>query len=184
MGEHLPVKLGDVAEIVMGQSPSSETCNRDGIGDPLLNGPTEFGPHHPSPIQFTTDPRKHSNPGDLLFCVRGSTGRMNWSDRRYAIGRGIAAIRHKENRLMQPFIRSVIEYNLPNLLQVATGSVFSNVSARQLAQIPYPCIEEKEKEAVAAFFGALDDKIDLNRRMNETLEAMARAFFRDWFVDF
>jgi type I restriction enzyme, S subunit len=32
--------------------------------------------------------------------------------------------------------------------------------------------------------GALDDKIDLNRRMNETLEAMARALFKDWFVDF
>ena len=41
-----------------------------------------------------------------------------------------------------------------------------------------------EQRAIAAILGALDDKIDLNRRMNETLEAMARAIFKDWFVDF
>ena len=41
-----------------------------------------------------------------------------------------------------------------------------------------------EQTAIASILGALDDKIDLNRRMNETLEAMARAIFKDWFVDF
>ena len=41
-----------------------------------------------------------------------------------------------------------------------------------------------EQGEIAATLGALDDKIDLNRRMNETLEAMARAIFKDWFVDF
>ena len=41
-----------------------------------------------------------------------------------------------------------------------------------------------EQDAIASILGALDDKIDLNRRMNETLEAMARAIFKDWFVDF
>ena len=41
-----------------------------------------------------------------------------------------------------------------------------------------------EQEAIAAVLGALDDRIELNRRMNETLEAMARALFKDWFVDF
>ena len=42
----------------------------------------------------------------------------------------------------------------------------------------------REQHAIASVLGALDDKIDLNRRMNETLEAMARAIFKDWFVDF
>jgi type I restriction enzyme S subunit len=46
-------------------------------------------------------------------------------------------------------------------------------------------VPPKEKQrAIASILGALDDKIDLNRRMNETLEAMARAIFKDWFVDF
>lgn len=185
MGEPLLVKLGDVADIVMGQSPAGDTCNRNGIGDPLLNGPTEFGPHHPVATQFTTDAKKYSKYQDILFCVRGSTtGKMNWSDREYAIGRGIAAIRHKRNTGFQPLIRCIIEYHLPTLLQAATGSTFPNVSARQLAEIPFASVSEGEQLAIASLFGALDDKVELNRQTNETLEAMAHALFKDWFVDF
>ena len=85
----------DVAEIVMGQSPPGEAVARESVWLPLLNGPTEFGPHHPVPVQFTTDARKGAQKGDILFCVRGSTpGRMNWADQDYAIGHGVAAIRH------------------------------------------------------------------------------------------
>lgn len=169
----------------MGQSPAGEDCNREGLGLPLLNGPTEFGPSHPEPTQFTTDPKKRALPGDLLFCVRGSTtGRMNWADQEYAIGRGIAAIRHKLTPKLQPLVRAVIEQHLPVLLQAATGSTFPNVSGPQLAAIPFPNVAPTDALAIAFVLGALDDKIELNRRMNETLEAMARAIFKDWFVDF
>ena len=44
--------------------------------------------------------------------------------------------------------------------------------------------DKTEQRAIAHVLGTLDDKIELNRRMNETLEAMARALFKDWFVDF
>src|SRR5437764_11087165 len=99
-----PKRLAEIATITMGQSPQGETCNFSGEGLALLNGPTEFGPYHPIPAQFTTDARKLARADDLLFCVRGSTtGRMNWADQDYAIGRGIAAIRHKSNRSIQPF---------------------------------------------------------------------------------
>jgi type I restriction enzyme, S subunit len=47
-----------------------------------------------------------------------------------------------------------------------------------------PILDRRDQEAIAAVLGALDDKIELNRRMNRTLEAMARALFRSWFVDF
>ena len=176
--------LSDVADIVMGQSPPGGTVSRD-HGLPLLNGPTEFGSHHPTPVQFTTDARKRAMPGDVLFCVRGSTtGRMNWADREYAIGRGVAAIRHREGQDLQPMLRGVIEHHLPSLLAQATGSTFPNVSAKQLEAIPYPDLTLDEQRAIAHVLGTLDDKIELNRRMNETLEAMARALFRSWFVDF
>ena len=176
--------LGDVAEIVMGQSPPGKTVS-EFHGLALLNGPTEFGAHHPVPVQFTTDARKFADKGDLLFCVRGSTtGRMNWADQRYAIGRGVAAIRHRHETTLQPFIRAVIEFALPELLTQATGSTFPNVSAHQLAAIPYPNLDEEKQRAIAHILGTLDDKIELNRRMNATLEGMARALFQSWFVDF
>ena len=182
VGRH--VRLRDVAEVLMGQSPLGETVSS--VGDvPLLNGPTEFGSHHPWPVQFTSDARKLAQPGDILFCVRGSsTGRMNWADREYAIGRGLAAIRHHEDTSLQSLVRGVIELALPNLLAQATGSTFPNLSSQQIAAIPFPAISLEEQRAIAHVLGTLDDKIELNRRMCETLEAMARAFFQSWFVDF
>ena len=122
---------------------------------------------HPTPVQFTIDARKYAQPGDILFCVRGSTtGRMNWADQEYAIGRGVAAIRHKNDSALQPFVRGVIELGLSELLA-------------QLAEIPYPSLDEDEQRAIAHILGTLDDKIELNRRMNQTLEEMARAIFRE-----
>jgi|GEM_PF-1235352 len=97
MNEWKVGRFTDVAEIVMGQSPQGENCNSNGNGKPLLNGPTEFGVKYPLPVQYTTDPIKCSKKNDILFCVRGSTtGRMNWADQEYVIGRGIASMRHRK----------------------------------------------------------------------------------------
>ena len=55
---------------------------------------------------------------------------------------------------------------------------------KEVANLPIPLPPLAEQKAIAAVLGALDDKIELNRRMNATLEAMARALFQSWFVDF
>ena len=170
--------LAAVTEIVMGQSPPGETCNSAGIGLPLLNGPTEFGSHHPEPTQYTVDPRKTAAPGDLLFCVRGSTtGRMNWADQTYAIGRGIAAIRHRDSGVLQPLVRAVIEHDLPRLLQAATGSTFPNVSRDQLGAVAWPDLSQGDEAFAARVIGALDDKIEVNRRRAAYLVQLCRLVF-------
>lgn len=64
-----------------------------------------------------------------------------------------------------------------------TGSTVSNVRIPILEALKIPRLGRTEK-AIGQLLGSLDDKIELNRRMNETLEAMAQAIFRDWFVDF
>ena len=65
-----------------------------------------------------------------------------------------------------------------------TGSTVSNLRIPLLEALPIPHPPLAEQKAIAAVLGALDDKIELNRRMNGTLEAMARALFQSWFVDF
>lgn len=179
------ITLGDVAEIIMGQSPAGETCNDTGNGTPLLNGPTEFGDFHPNPVQHTTDPKKFSQVGDILFCVRGSTtGRMNWADQEYAIGRGLAAIRHKKGKEFQPFLRGILDYYLPYLLTEATGSTFPNVSSQQLNNLVVDIPPLPTQRRIADILSALDEKIELNRQANATLEALAQSIFREWFVEF
>jgi type I restriction enzyme S subunit len=71
-----------------------------------------------------------------------------------------------------------------NLVAQGNGSVFTNLKTEILKSHKVKIPKPNEQSAIASTLGALDDKIDLNRRMNETLEAMARAIFKDWFVDF
>ena len=63
-------------------------------------------------------------------------------------------------------------------------TVQATLNLRDVAQLPIALPPEPQRRAIAHILGTLDDKIDLNRRMNETLEAMARALFKSWFVDF
>ncbi|WP_082224033.1 restriction endonuclease subunit S [Pseudorhodobacter wandonensis] len=66
----------------------------------------------------------------------------------------------------------------------ASGATRNALTKGMIEKFEIPLIPLPEQRAIAATLGALDDKIELNRRMNATLEAMARALFRDWFVDF
>ena len=66
----------------------------------------------------------------------------------------------------------------------ASGATRNALTKAMIEKFNIPAIPLSEQRAIAATLGALDDKIELNRRMNETLEALARALFRDWFVDF
>lgn len=66
----------------------------------------------------------------------------------------------------------------------ATTTVQATLNLRDVNQLPIPLPPIYEQERIAHILGTLDDKIELNRRMNATLEAMARALFQSWFVDF
>lgn len=100
-------RMSEIAEIIAGQSPQGEYYNEDGLGYPMLNGPTEFTDEYPVPVQWTTKVTKLCRKGDILFTVRGSsTGKMNIADQEYCIGRGLAAIRPKYSSNIQ-FIYSL-----------------------------------------------------------------------------
>jgi len=67
---------------------------------------------------------------------------------------------------------------------ITTGTAVPHISGKQITDFAFALPPLAEQKAVAAVLGALDDKIELNRRINATLEAMARALFQSWFVDF
>jgi len=184
MGEWKEGYFSEIADIIMGQSPKGEFCNSEKNGIPLLNGPTEFGIKFPIPVQYTTEVKKSSNINDILFCVRGSTtGRMNWANLEYAIGRGLASIRHKKGEEYRYFVKGILDFNLPNLLSSATGSTFPNVSRSQIEELKILIPPLKEQKAIAEVLSSLDDKIDLLHRQNKTLEKLAQTLFRQWFIE-
>jgi type I restriction enzyme, S subunit len=67
---------------------------------------------------------------------------------------------------------------------IRRDAVVAGITGKDLVRLPVELPNPKEQRAIAHVLGTLDDKIELNRRMNETLEAMARALFKSWFVDF
>ena len=70
------------------------------------------------------------------------------------------------------------------VLASATGTTVKHTSPERLKRFHFLIPSFPEQRAIAHILGTLDDKIELNRRMNETLESMARALFRSWFMDF
>ena len=70
------------------------------------------------------------------------------------------------------------------VLSVQTGTAVPHISARQIKEFEFLLPSLSEQRAIAHILGTLDGKIELNRRMNETLEAMAQTLFKSWFVDF
>lgn len=77
------------------------------------------------------------------------------------------------------YLLRTLDFNL-----IASGSALPYLTVKDLSRVSVGVPPAGDQAAIAEVLGALDDKIDLNRRMNETLEATARAIFKDWFVDF
>jgi type I restriction enzyme S subunit len=89
-----PTKLGKHVELIMGQAPPGDKCNKSGIGTIFVKT-GEFGPLYPEILEWTTSPLKMAKQGDVLICVVGATiGKLNLAID-CAIGRSVAAIRPK-----------------------------------------------------------------------------------------
>ncbi|MGN7292365.1 restriction endonuclease subunit S [Rhizobium sp. SAFR-030] len=139
------------------------------------------------------------------YRVFGSNGPVGWTNEPLAPGPGVILGRKGAYRGVQfskePFFVIDTAYYVVPKSEMDMRWLYYSIIYHKLGEIddgsPIPSTtraavyvrdlsvpELAEQEAIASVLGALDDKIELNRRMNETLEAMARAIFKDWFVDF
>jgi len=185
MGLSSLTAFGDFLNIEMGQSPGSISVNQNGTGTPLLNGPAEFTERFPVPVQYTTQGNRFAEKNDILFCVRGSTtGRMNIADQKYAIGRGLAAISHKQGRHLNSFVKGLIELNLTSLLGGTPGSVFPNLTKDQLYQFKCAIPDPITQRQISIILSSLDDRIELNNEINAELEGIAKTLYDYWFLQF
>lgn len=130
-------------------------------------------------------------PGDVLVNITGdSVARACQVDARVLparVNQHVAIVRPKKQTLDPTFLRYwfVTSETQNHLLALASaGATRPALTKAMLENLTVPAPNIDKQRAIAAVLSALDDKIELNRRMTETLEASARALFRDWFVDF
>ena len=125
--------------------------------------------------------------GDILFCLRGSLGKIGLAKgiQKGAIASSLVIIRPKQN-VSRDFLYYILSGSTGKTIarELDNGSVQGNLSVRELKQVEIDLPSPQEQKAIAHILGTLDDKIELNRKTNETLEAMAKALFKSWFVDF
>lgn len=125
--------------------------------------------------------------GDVLLTTEAPLGEVAQLDgRRVALAQRLITLRGKPEILDNRFLKFTMESDFVQhqLKARGTGTTVHGVRQSELRKIALAIPPIGEQRAIANILGRLDDKIELNRRMNETLEAMARAIFKSWFVDF
>lgn len=175
------MRLGDISDIISGQSPTSDTYRKKPEGLPFYQGKTDFGLRNPTARVWCVAPKKIAMPGDILISVRAPVGPTNVADVECCIGRGLAIIRCKKN-VNAHFVLSFLKLAEEKISQIGTGSVFDSINRNDLLNFQILLPPLAEQKTIAEVLSSLDDKIDLLCRENKTLEDMAQALFRQWFL--
>jgi len=131
------VRLGEISDIIMGQSPPSSTYNVNKTGLPFYQGKLDFGEIYPTPRVWCSKPQKTAESGDIFLSVRAPVGPTNICNEKCCIGRGLAVVRYfyrNENKFIFYFFRS-IENQIP---KIGTGSTFSAISKSQIENLLFP----------------------------------------------
>ncbi len=171
------------------------------MGVPVIRG-KNMGPGRwvSGDFVFVSEPKADSlraniaRPGDLLFTQRGQAvlegGQVaivpSREFERYVVSQSQMKLTPDLDRVDRLYLYFVFcspqhaHYLRANAIQ--TGVPHTNLGILSQAPIPLPSLPEQRR--IAAVLGALDDKIELNRKMNQTLEEMAQALFKSWFIDF
>ncbi|UFS56843.1 restriction endonuclease subunit S [Comamonadaceae bacterium M7527] len=124
------------------------------------------------------------NAGDIIISARGTVGALAQLGRPMAFNQSCYGVRGISGVADTNFIFYALKLAVKSLKQLAHGGVFDTITRDTFKSIDLLLPSIKEQRAIAHILGTLDDKIELNRKQNETLEAMARALFKSWFIDF
>lgn len=133
--------------------------------------------------------RHRTEVGDIIFSRRGEVDKcavITAREKGWLCGTGCLLARPNSKKANPYFLGYSINTHQSKswLKRHAVGATMPNLNTGILERLPVPWPDKAVQDEVASILQSLDDKIELNRRMNETLEAQARALFRDWFVDF
>ncbi|MBC7076860.1 MAG: restriction endonuclease subunit S [Synergistales bacterium] len=121
--------------------------------------------------------------GTIVITARGTVGAVAQLGTEMAFNQTCYGLVAKP-QVEQDYLFYAIKGSLYEMQSLTYGTVFNTITMASFDHWKIPIPPLPEQRAIAHILGTLDDKIELNRRMNETLEAIARAIFKSWFVDF
>lgn len=138
--------LKETVKLTMGQSPSSEFYNFTGDGLPFHQGVSDHGFRFPTRRVYCTTDGRIADAGDVLLSVRAPVGRINVADVRMVLGRGLAGMRHKQNK--QSFLLYLMQHHFAEDDAVGDGTIYRSVNKDFVEAMP---LIEPPPETLQAF---------------------------------
>ena len=163
------IKLGNLCEITMGQSPNSNFYNNDCEGMPFLQGNRTFGDKYPTFDTWTTFATKEADAGDVIMSVRAPVGDVNITPLHMCLGRGLCGLKHKEEA--QEFLYYLMRYNKEKLMKRENGTVFGSVNRTDITNLEINIPPLDVQIRIGNILSTLDDKIAENKKINHHLAA-------------
>lgn len=159
--------LGEIAEVVMGQSPESKTYNDNGEGLPFHQGVTGFGFRYPRNEMWCTAGTRFAEEGDILFSVRAPVGRINVAGERIVIGRGLSAMRAKNG--FQSWLLYALKHHFSKEDMIGVGCIFASTTKKELLSVALPFPPDEEIAAFEQIAGPIDAQIKAQSKQNAAL---------------
>ncbi len=172
--------LGEVTQLIMGQSPPSESCFEFMNGVPFFQGNAEFGTKFPKILKWCNSPRKLAEKGDILVSVRAPVGDINIAPVECCIGRGLAALRG--TKIYNDYLYFVMNYFKDTLVKIGQGSTFEAINKKDLFElkIPFPIISEQKK--IAEILTSVDDAIVIKQEIIEKTKKLKKRLMQELFT--
>jgi len=163
--------LGQICDIIMGQSPPGDTYNESGEGTPFYQGIRDFGPRFPALRVYCTAPTRFAQKGDILLSVRAPVGSLNIATEYCSIGRGVAALRLKSEH--GGFLYYLLKANHLKWEKFeAEGTVFGAANKADVHGLEIIVPSNDIIKRFSNTIEPLDTKIELNERESQTLASI------------
>lgn len=175
------LRLDQIAEVTMGQSPDSSSYNSVGKGIPFYQGKTEFTDKYiGQPSTWCTSPTRIAKENDILMSVRAPVGNVNIATEECCIGRGLSSIR-PQNGFNSEFIFEALEQKKEELENKATGSTFKAINKDIVLSIQIPNTSISIQKEYSNFVKQIDKSKFLLQQILEKFELLKKSRFIEMF---
>lgn len=175
-------KLGEVCEIIMGQSPDGDSINEN-EGIEFHQGKTCFGDRFLTRSNlYTNKPAKFAKSNSVLLCVRAPVGFPNITERRICIGRGLCSLSCKTD-LLNMFLYYSLLGKQAYFEKNSTGSTFKAISSKIISNTDIPVPSLAEQQSIVSELDKINELISLKKAQLSDLDTLAQSIFYEMFGD-
>ena len=161
------IKLKEIANINMGQSPKGSSYNNKHNGVPFLQGNQTFGRLYPTIDTWTTEPTKIGKKESILMSVRVPVGDLNITNQDICIGRGLCSIEMKNKN--NKYLYYLLKNSMQEIKRKSTGTVFDSINRKELEDIEILNFGEEQQNKILNILFKIDNKIEINTQINDNL---------------